>query len=50
MHENHYISLLIITGLAFTVPLLASRMRKLKLPLVVGEPLAIPPVESRIAA
>ncbi len=38
MHESSpYISLLMITGLAVSVPLLASRFRRLKIPLVVGE-------------
>ena len=37
MHDSHDISLLIITALAVTVPLLASRFRKIKLPIVGGE-------------
>lgn len=41
MHEsNPYVSLLIITGLAVSVPLLASRFRRFKVPIVVGEILA----------
>ncbi len=39
MH-SHYVSLLMITGLAVFVPVLASRFNKLKLPIVVGEILA----------
>lgn len=38
MHEEFpFLSLLLITGLAAFVPLLASRLRKLRLPIVVGE-------------
>ena len=41
MHGNNpYVSLLVITGLAVSVPLLASRFRRLKVPIVVGEILA----------
>lgn len=38
--EFSFLSLLLITGLAAFVPLLASRLRKLRLPIVVGEILA----------
>jgi Kef-type K+ transport system membrane component KefB/Trk K+ transport system NAD-binding subunit len=38
--EFSFLSLLLITGLAVFVPLLASRLRKLRLPIVVGEILA----------
>lgn len=38
--EFSFVSLLLITGLAVFVPLLASRLRKLRLPIVVGEILA----------
>jgi Kef-type K+ transport system membrane component KefB/Trk K+ transport system NAD-binding subunit len=38
MHEEFpFLSLLLITGLAAFVPLLASRLRKVRLPIVVGE-------------
>ncbi|GAB4542710.1 MAG: monovalent cation:proton antiporter family protein [Anaerolineae bacterium] len=36
-HEFSFLSLLLITGLAATVPLLASRLRRLHIPIVVGE-------------
>lgn len=38
--ESPFLSLLLITGLAAFVPLLASRLRKLRLPIVVGEIIA----------
>ncbi len=38
--EFSFVSLLLITGLAVFVPLLASRLRKLRLPIVVGEIIA----------
>ncbi len=41
MHDNNpYVSLLLITGLAVSVPLLASRFRRFNVPVVVGEILA----------
>lgn len=36
-HEFPFLSLLLITGLAAFVPLLASRLRRLRVPIVVGE-------------
>jgi Kef-type K+ transport system membrane component KefB len=39
-HEFSFLSLLLITGLAAFVPLLASQFRKLRVPIVVGEILA----------
>jgi Kef-type K+ transport system membrane component KefB len=39
-HEFPFLSLLLITGLAAFVPLLASQFRKLRVPIVVGEILA----------
>ena len=36
-HEFSFLSLLLITGLAAFVPLLASRLRRLRVPIVVGE-------------
>lgn len=39
-HESTFVALLVITALAAIVPLLSSRMRVLRLPIVVGEILA----------
>ncbi len=36
-HGNPFVSLLLITGLAVTVPLLTSRLRRFYIPIVVGE-------------
>ncbi len=40
MHGDHYLSLLILTALAATVPLLATRFRRVRVPIVVVEILA----------
>lgn len=40
MHQNPFVSLLIITALAAVVPILAKRFRLIQLPIVVGEILA----------
>ncbi len=40
MEHNPFIALLLITGLALVVPILASRVRRISLPIVVGEILA----------
>src|SRR5210317_245133 len=40
MMDNHFVPLLIIASLAFLVPLILSRFKKLRLPIVVGEILA----------
>lgn len=37
MDHSPFLPLLLITGLAFTVPLLATRLRRISLPIVVGE-------------
>lgn len=37
MHDQTFLPLLLITGLAFTVPLVTSRVRGIALPIVVGE-------------
>lgn len=40
MEENHFIPLLIVVVLAFIVPVVLSRVKQIKLPIVVGEILA----------
>jgi Kef-type K+ transport system membrane component KefB/Trk K+ transport system NAD-binding subunit len=40
LEHNPFIALLLITGLALVVPILASRVRRISLPIVVGEILA----------
>jgi Kef-type K+ transport system membrane component KefB/Trk K+ transport system NAD-binding subunit len=40
VEHSPFITLLLITGLAFIVPLMASRFRRIRLPIVVGEILA----------
>ena len=40
MEHNPFTALLLITGLALAVPIIASRIRRVTLPIVVGEILA----------
>ena len=40
MDHNPFVALLLITGLAFIVPVLATRLRRIAIPIVVGEILA----------